>query len=64
MHWNVFAAVGAVAAGATGFLANMGMSGILSNLAVAIRTLVVLVFASSIVAARGEFAALRDVRGG
>jgi transporter family protein len=50
--------VSALAAGATAVLAKIGVEGVPSNLATALRTAVVLVFASSIVVARGEHHAL------
>lgn len=63
MHWATYAILGSIAAGITAILAKLGTSGIPSNLAVLIRTIVVLLFASLLVAARGEYAALRDIRG-
>ena len=63
MNWVFFAVLGAFAAGATAILAKVGVVGIPSNLAVAIRTAVVLVFAIGLVTLRGEQAALRDISG-
>jgi bacterial/archaeal transporter family protein len=63
MGWMFYAIVGAFAAGATAILAKIGVAGVPSNLAVAIRTAVVLIFAAGLVAARGEQAGLRDLRG-
>jgi transporter family protein len=64
MHWAAYAVLGSIAAGVTAILAKIGTSGIPSNLAVLIRTVVVLVFAAALVAARGEYVALRSIRGG
>jgi bacterial/archaeal transporter family protein len=63
MGWMFYAIVGAFAAGATAILAKVGVAGIPSNLAVAIRTAVVLIFAAGLVAVRGEQSGLRDIRG-
>ncbi len=63
MGWMFYAIVGAFAAGATAILAKIGVAGVPSNLAVAIRTAVVLIFAAGLVAARGEQAGLRELRG-
>src|SRR2546422_6783107 len=54
MTWQVYAFFSAVAAGATAVLAKIGVEGVPSNLATAIRTVVILVFVSAIVAVRGE----------
>lgn len=64
MGWVFYALLGAVAAGVTAILAKVGVAGIPSNLAVAIRTAVVLVLAAALVTVRGEHVALKDVRGG
>src|SRR4029077_14245420 len=50
--------VSAVAAAATAILAKIGVQGIPSNLATAVRTVVILVFAWGLVAATGEVRAL------
>jgi bacterial/archaeal transporter family protein len=63
MGWIFYAIVGAFAAGATAILAKVGVAGVPSNLAVAIRTAVVLIFAAGLVAIRGEQSGLRDIRG-
>jgi len=63
MQWLLFAFISAAAAGATAVLAKIGVRDVPANLATAVRTLVILVFACAIVLARGEFAALRGVRG-
>jgi len=61
MTWQVYALLSAIAAGATAVLAKIGVEGVPSNLATAIRTVVILVFVSAIVAARGEHRALTAV---
>jgi bacterial/archaeal transporter family protein len=61
MNWSGYAIVGALAAGFTAVLAKLGMQGIPSNLAMAIRTTVVLAIAWSLVWSRGEHAALPSV---
>ena len=58
MSWQVYALLSAVAAGATAVLAKLGVEGIPSNLATAIRTIVILALSWAIVAARGEHHAL------
>jgi len=63
MQWLIFAFISAAAAGATAVLAKVGVRDIPANLATAVRTLVILVFALAIVSARGELAGLRAVRG-
>jgi transporter family protein len=54
VSWLVYAFVSAAAAAATAVLAKVGVQGVASNLATAIRTLIVLVFAWGIVLATGE----------
>lgn len=61
MSWQAYALLSAIAAGATAVLAKVGVEGIPSNLATAIRTVVILIFASGIVLARGEHRALVGV---
>ena len=61
--WLSYALLSAVAAGATAILAKVGVLGVPSNLATAVRTSVVLLFAWSIVLVRGEADGLRDLRG-
>ena len=63
MNWIAYALLGAVAAGFTAVLSKVGVGNIPSNLAVLIRTGVVIVIAAAIVLARGEHAALKDVKG-
>ena len=61
--WIYYALLSAAAAGATAILAKLGVQGVPSTLATAVRTLVVLVFAWGIVFARGEAVGLRDLKG-
>lgn len=58
MNWLLYALLSAAAAGATAVLAKVGVRDVPSNLATAIRTTVVLVFAWGLVLARGEASAL------
>ena len=62
--WLWYAIGAAVFAALTSILAKVGIEGVDSNLATAIRTCVVLVMAWGIVAARGKLRAVRDVRPG
>jgi len=61
MTWWMFALASAVAAAATAILAKIGIANVPSNLATAIRTVVILVFAWGIVIARGEYRALPQI---
>ena len=61
MSWLLYASISAVAAAATAILAKIGIEGVPSNLATAIRTVVITVFAWAIVAARGEHRALAGI---
>lgn len=54
MTWWIYALLSATAAAATAVLAKIGVQGVSSNLATAIRTVVVLLFAWGIVLATGE----------
>lgn len=63
MNWIAYALLGAVAAGVTAVLSKVGVGNIPSNLAVLIRTGVVIVIAAAIVFARGEQVAFKDVKG-
>jgi transporter family protein len=54
-HWMWFALGSAFFAGLTAVLGKVGVSGIPSNLATFLRTIVVLAFTGAIVAARGEW---------
>jgi transporter family protein len=62
MSWVFYAFVSALAASATAILAKIGIKGVPSNLATAVRTLVVLVFAWGIVFATREQDALRTLK--
>ena len=62
MPWWILALASATAAAATAVLAKIGVEQVPSNLATAIRTAIVLVFASGIVVARGEHQALVHLR--
>ena len=53
--WVVYALLSALFGGLTAVLAKIGIKGVNSNLATALRTLVIVVFAWGIVAATGEF---------
>jgi transporter family protein len=61
MTWWMYALLSALFAAATAILAKIGVQGVPSNLATAIRTAVVLVFAWSIVLATGEHRVLPSV---
>ncbi|WP_342379886.1 EamA family transporter [Myxococcus stipitatus] len=61
MTWWMFALASAVFAALTAILAKVGVEGVPSTLATALRTGVVLVFAWSIALARGEGAALTSL---
>jgi bacterial/archaeal transporter family protein len=58
MNWTGYALIGAFAAGATAVLAKLGLAGVPSNLAMAIRTTVVLGLAWCLVISRHEQAAI------
>ena len=59
MTWLLYALVSAAAAAATAILAKIGVGSIPSNLATAIRTIFILPLVWGLVAARGEFGALK-----
>ena len=63
LAWLAFALLSAVFAAATSLLAKVGIEGVDSNLATAIRTCVVLILAWGIVFFRGEAGAVRELRG-
>jgi bacterial/archaeal transporter family protein len=63
MNWIFYALLSAVAAGATAVLAKIGVRDVSSDLATAIRTVIILAFAWGIVLARGESAGLREIKG-
>ena len=60
-HWIIYAMLSAVFAAMTSILAKIGVSGVESNLATAIRTGVVLVMAWMIVFAKGKQTQLKDI---
>jgi transporter family protein len=62
MNWMAYALVGALAAGLTAVLSKLGVAGIPSNLAVLIRTCIVLVIAAAIVFSRSEHFAVKDIK--
>lgn len=62
MSWLMYALASALAASATAILAKIGVKDVPSNLATAVRTVVVLVFAWGIVIATGEYSSLRAIR--
>ena len=61
MSWLLYAFISATAAALTAILAKVGVEGVPSNLATAIRTIVITGFAWGIVAATGEHRALPSV---
>jgi transporter family protein len=61
MSWLPYAFVSALAAAATALLAKRGVEGVPSNLATAVRTIVVLAFAWLLVFVAGEVRALPSV---
>jgi transporter family protein len=61
MGWAGLALLSALCAGLTNVLAKVGVDGVPSNLATAVRTVVVLVFAGIIAAVRGEFKAFSQL---
>jgi transporter family protein len=54
MSWQIYALVSALAAGATAVLAKVGLEGVPSNLANAVRTAIVLVLSIGIAVATGD----------
>jgi len=54
MSWQILAVISALAAGATSVLAKVGLEGIPSNLANAVRTAIVLVLSTGVVLFTGE----------
>jgi len=62
MAWWFYALVSAIAASATAILAKVGVRDVPSNLATAIRTTVVLVFAWAVAIATQETHALRSIK--
>jgi transporter family protein len=54
MSWQIYAVISALAAGATAILAKVGLEGVPSQLATAIRTAIVLVLSIGVAVATGE----------
>lgn len=63
MSWQLYAFVSALAAAATAIFAKLGVKDVPSNLATAVRTLVVIVFAWAIVFATGEYKQIARLNG-
>ena len=63
MAWLPYALLSAAAAAATAILAKVGIQGVPSNLATAIRTVVILIFAWAIAIGQGQHHALGKVSG-
>lgn len=61
MNWLIFALLSAFFAAITAILAKIGISGVNSNLATAIRTVVILLFAWGIVLYQGTAHELRNI---
>ncbi len=61
MNWFLWSLLSALFAGLTAILAKIGVSGIDSNLATAVRTTVVLVFAWGVVLATGPISAVAEL---
>ncbi|MGG5461308.1 EamA family transporter [Clostridium sp. B9] len=59
--WIIYAALSAVFAALTSIFAKMGIDGISSNLATAIRTIVVLILAWGIVFATGSYKGIKNI---
>jgi bacterial/archaeal transporter family protein len=63
VNWVLYAALSAVFAGLTAVLAKVGVSQVPSNVATLVRTVVVVVFATGIVAGTGQLHHLRSIPG-
>src|SRR5271165_4729689 len=63
VNWTLYAALSALFAGLTAVLAKIGVSEVPSNLATLVRTLVVVLFATGIVTASGQFQHLNAISG-
>jgi len=63
MSWTTCAFLSALFAGLTALLAKVGVQNVPSNLATLVRTVVIVAFASGIVAARGELSQVRAISG-
>lgn len=59
--WAVYALLSALFAAATAILAKIGIDGVNSNLATAIRTIVILVMAWGIVFLTGSYTGMKDI---
>ena len=62
MNWIPYALLSAFAAGLTAVLAKVGVAGVPSNLATAIRTTVVLLFAWAISCSSGQWIAIKELQ--
>ncbi|OGV97203.1 hypothetical protein A2W24_04225 [Microgenomates group bacterium RBG_16_45_19] len=60
-QWMIYALLSAIAAAATAILAKIGVKNVDSNLATAIRTVVIVIFAWGIVLIRGQAGGLRSL---
>ncbi len=63
MNWTIYAALSAIFAGLTALLAKIGVTDVPSNLATLVRTIVVVFFATGIVASTGQFRHLDSISG-
>jgi transporter family protein len=63
MNWIGYALFSALFAGVTALLAKIGVSHVPSNVATLVRTVVIVLFASALVAATGEARHVRDLTG-
>ena len=61
MSWIIYALISAVAAAATAILAKLGVGGVPSNIATALRTTFILPLVWGLVAARGEWVTLKSI---
>jgi transporter family protein len=59
--WKIYAILAALFATATALLAKVGISGINSNLATAIRTIVILIITWGIVFLSGSFSSIKEI---
>lgn len=61
--WRFWAVLSAIFAAMTAILAKVGVSGVASDVATLVRTIVILLFAAALVAATGQGAALGQISG-
>lgn len=61
--WRFWAILSAIFAAMTAILAKVGVSGVASDVATLVRTIVILLFAAALVAATGQGAALGQISG-